>query len=454
MKLQSTLFVFLLLFNGAMAQIQPMPELSSENVSKYTRMCRESIYKDMKGMYREKGKAMKYPFLAPGSQQYIDMIWDWDSWLSNIALRQILLENGSEKDRKEAIAYEQGCVLNFLEYSGIEGWIPDCITRDSKTGNDARPGNYYENNMHKPVLAQHAAFISKNNGGNVEWLREVFFNLQAFENNYLNHHLNKATGLLYWQSDGGIGVDNDPCTFGRPKGSSGSIFLNCLMYKEMLAMVYLADQLNLQEIASEYQKNADAFKVSIQKNCWDERNGFYYSVDLNLIHHKPETHGGLHIGGPLSWDCLIQRIDVWSGFLAMWAGIAEPDQAKRMVEENYKNTKTFNAPAGVRTLSKLEKMYSIRASGNPSCWLGPVWIISNYMTWKGLVKYGYTEEAKELAKKTIVILGYDFERYGALHEYYQPENGQPVLNKGFENWNFLVLNMAAWLENKPLVEEF
>ena len=28
------------------------------------------------------------------------------------------------------------------------------------------------------------------------------------------------------------------------------------------------------------------------------------------------------------------------------------------------------------------------------------------------------------------------------------------LNKGFQNWNLLVLNMAAWLEGKPLAEEF
>jgi putative isomerase len=29
-----------------------------------------------------------------------------------------------------------------------------------------------------------------------------------------------------------------------------------------------------------------------------------------------------------------------------------------------------------------------------------------------------------------------------------------VLNKGFQNWNYLVLNMAAWLEGKDTVREF
>jgi putative isomerase len=162
----------------------------------------------------------------------------------------------------------------------------------------------------------------------------------------------------------------------------------------------------------------------------------------------------LHSGYPRDYDCLIQRIDVWSGFMAMWAGIATPEQAKRMVEEHYRNEKTFNAPYGVRTLSKLEKMYNVRGSGNPSLWTGPVWGISNYVVFSGLVSYGYEQDARELARKTILLFGRDFERFGALHEYYLPDSGEPVLNKGFQNWNYLVLNMAAWYEGKERVREF
>jgi putative isomerase len=70
------------------------------------------------------------------------------------------------------------------------------------------------------------------------------------------------------------------------------------------------------------------------------------------------------------------------------------------------------------------------------------------------VKYGYTDDARELVAKTIRLLGRDFEQNGALHEYYLPDSGEPVLNKGFQNWNYLVLNMVAWYEGKPYVEEF
>jgi putative isomerase len=157
---------------------------------------------------------------------------------------------------------------------------------------------------------------------------------------------------------------------------------------------------------------------------------------------------------PRDWPCLIQRIGTWSGFLALWAGLATREQAARIVAEHGRNERTFNAPFGVRTLSRLEKMYNLRASGNPSSWLGPVWGISNYLTWRGLVNYGFKAEAEELAEKTIRLFGRDLERFGTLHEYYQPENGEPILNPGFQNWNYLVLNMAEWLRGREPVAEF
>jgi hypothetical protein len=75
-----------------------------------------------------------------------------------------------------------------------------------------------------------------------------------------------------------------------------------------------------------------------------QRDGFFSSVDLNLLPYEPRPFSGdsrimLHAGYPRDYDCLIQRIDVWSG--------------------------------------------------NPSLWTGPIWGISNYIVFSGLVAYGY-----------------------------------------------------------------
>ena len=425
-------------------------------LQKYIDLIRKQIFQDYRGMYRDANEVMAHPFIAPGSAQYDDQIWDWDSWLSNIALRQILKEGGDDEDVRDVETHERGCIRNFLHWSrtsgcGFDGWIPFGVKRHKGL---ERPKDIYSTNMHKPCLCQHAAFLVQQAGGDAEWLREDLYTLQSFVNNYRNHH-RADCGIYYWQDDHAIGVDNDPCTYARPPRSSGSIYLNVLMFKELEALAYLLDCVNLDEVAAQYRQDAERLKAAIQEYCWDERDGFFYSVDLNLL--PGPKHEWLHFTGSgqlRDWPCLIQRIGVWSGFLPLWAGLATPEQAERCAREHYRNAATFGAPYGVRTLSKMEKMYNLRASGNPSSWLGPIWGVSNYMTFRGFVRYGLHDDARDLAEKTVRLFGMDYERHGALHEYYQPENGEPILNKGFQNWNYLVLNMIAWLEGGEPVAEF
>ena len=301
-----------------------LPAPTQANVEKYKAICRKHINKEIHGMYREAGGSLPYPFLAPGSSQYLDMLWDWDSWLSDIALRQIILNCGTPKDSVQALQYERGCVLNALHYGGMDGWIPIWIERNAPSRSEMLAHrNPWRSNMHKPTLAQHAAFIVRTMNGDAEWLREPFYYLQAFVSKYMNHHRHPATGLLYWETDEAIGVDNDPSTFYRPDESSGSIFLNALMYKELLAMAYLSRCLSLSETAMQYDREAESLARAIRTHCWDPRDRFYYSVDLNLRPvEKPRVDGVspsdlfLHVGQPRQYDCLIQRFSLWSGFMA------------------------------------------------------------------------------------------------------------------------------------------
>lgn len=419
-------------------------------MQEYIKAIRLYMSGNYKEMYREKGGIFPYGFLTPGSPSYGDVLWDWDSYFSDVALRQILKDAGA--DSNEAIAYERGCVLNYLFFAGSDGFIPIMIARDSKVS-ELRPKDIYRENMHKPILAQHAAFLVKYDNGSAAWLKNDFQKLQYHINNYINHHKHKATGLFYWQTDKMIGVDNDPCTFYRPDGSSGSIYLNCLMAKELEAMAYLSERLGMNASAIIYREERENLIQAIRKHCYDERDGFFYNVDLNLREVDFSDGEFYHRGMPRHWDCLIQRIDVWSGFMALWAGVATDEQAKRVVER-YRDKKSFNCEGGIRTLSAQEKMYRIVASNNPSCWLGPVWGISNYLTFRGLLKYGFMEEAREICERTIKLLGRDIIRNGEMHEYYSPDDGEPVINPGFQNWNMLVLNMIDWYEGREYIEEF
>lgn len=386
-------------------------------------------------MFREPDGQLLHKFIVPGSV-YSNSLWDWDSWLTDVALHQI-----TEDDFDE---YAKGCILNFLEHIDKDGRIPMMIAPKSQLPQILDS----ETNGHKPCLAQHAAFITKQSGS-AEWLRPYFSKIVRFVDCYINNNRHE-NGLYFWIDDCAIGVDNDPCVFYRPKRSSGSIYLNCFMYKELDALVYLGKLLG--EDVNKYEMEKENLKATVREHCFDEKDGMYYSVDLNLLPIDLDSY--LHKGAPRHWDCLIQRIGSWSGFLAMWAGIATTEQAERMVKENLLDEKAFWAPFGVRTLSKYEKMYAIKKSGNPSCWLGPVWGIANYMVFRGLVKYGFDKEARELADKTLKMFENDLANGGELHEYYDPESGEPIMNAGFQNWNLLSVNMRAWLNGEKTVEEF
>ncbi|HWC61090.1 MAG TPA: trehalase family glycosidase, partial [Verrucomicrobiae bacterium] len=335
-------FTALWLAGFAAANAFSQPKLDATNgvsaTADYPEIVKASILRDYPGMLHSPTGALAHAFITPGSV-YASQIWDWDSWLSDVALCQIVTDLGRSSDKQKMLSYGEGCVLNFLEAARPDGSIPIQLqvkARSAPPPDTAQDGE--RANVHKPVLAQHAAFLVKLNHGDAEWLRGKFQVLQAFQKYYREQQYHAATGLYFWRDDFAIGVDTDPATFFRPRNSSGSIYLNCLMYKELRAMAYLARCLQLDKaVGDQYDRQADDLKAAVQKNCWDERDGYFYSVDLNLLPFtgKPGHYFGrelvLHAGHPRDYDCLIQRIEGWSGFLAMWSGIATPEQAKRMV---------------------------------------------------------------------------------------------------------------------------
>lgn len=407
-------------------------------MDKKIELINEYMLREYGRMLRDGEGFLQYPNIVPGSKAYETSLWDWDSFFTDVALRQLFVYNGTEVDISE---YEKGCILNFLVNGEESGRLPIFIT----------PTRVYpshknqQTNTHKPILAQHLAFISDSADSDYEWIRPFFHKVEKFIS-YYDSECRHSCGLYFWLDDGAQGVDNDPCNFYRQPKSCGSILLNSLMYRELLAMERISKALGYEDSAKSYSQKAEGIKDTINRLCWDERNGFYYSVDLNLLPIDPTSKR--HSGAPRNWDCLIQKIDVWSGLLPMWAGITTKERAERIVKENLLDTRTFCAKYGIRSLAKTEQMYQVIPSGNPSCWLGPAWILSNYLAFEGMLRYGFEDEAIKLAKKTIELLGKDLEECGDFHEYYDPDTGAPIFNQGFQSWNFLVINMIAYLKGK------
>ncbi len=415
------------------------------NIEKYIELIKNYSKDSYLKLTRKPMKRLKHPFIVPGAV-YKYQLWDWDSWLTDVAVRQIIADNGGTGEA-EFFECEKGCILNFLEHTDENGKMPIMID-----GDHPLPFIEESKNAHKPCLAQHLAFILQQTDNDTSWFADQTYKLEAYVDWYRRTSRHTPTGLYIFLDDTAIGVDNDPTVFFRPNGSCASVYLNVLMYKELRAMAYIMEALGDEEKANVYDIEAAELKDAINEHLYDEKCGMYFSADVNLKPIDPNRF--LHSGKSRHWDCLIMRIDTWEGFMALWAGIASPERAARVIEENMLNENTFLGEYGIRSLSRLEKMYANWPSGNPSCWLGPMWANANYMCFRALLNYGYTEKAKALAETLITVFGRDIEECGEMHEYYHPDTGEGIHGQGFQSWNLLVNNMIALIEERATVEEF
>jgi len=384
---------------------------------------------------------LQHPSIAialPG-KEYSTSLWDWDTlWTARGLFRYANLTSNSAL-HTQIVEHSQGSLLNFLDHQTADGRLPILLTTTDADPLGAVIKDDAARNQAKPIFAQLALLIA-DNASNVAWLAPHFDKLLHFYQSWMRKNLTPL-GLFVWGNDIAIGDDNDPTTFGRPPFSSANILLNCFFYSEFRAAAELAQRLHRSADADSLSRQASSLGAAIQKHCWDSRDHFFYTVDVQCVDRRAELIPKISRGMAMSWSSLPLRIQMFTGFLPMTFGLATPQQARQMIETNYKRDDRFSAASGIRSLSRLESMYSLDFSSNPSNWLGPTWILVNFLVWKGFKNYGFQQEADELAAKTLRLLSDDIATSGSMNEYYHPDTGAPLSHKGFMDWNLLVLEM-------------
>ncbi|MBO6239718.1 MAG: trehalase / alfa-L-rhamnosidase / mannosyl oligosaccharide glucosidase [Butyrivibrio sp.] len=395
------------------------------------------IEENIEGVLKEPVGFIRFPFTDPGSV-YDGNVWDWDTYWCTYGLLPIRnkLKGGSLAEK--IIDHCKGNVFNFFDWQLDDGYIPMMIE------NGRWPEPYlniqhkkgYLMNMHKPFLCQQINLISTETG-DYDWISEYLNKIDKYFDCYFNNYFDYDCGLFVWRDDIMIGMDNDPASFGRPKSSTANIFLNSFMVAELEAAATIYEKFGKDEKASFLRKDKNSLEEAIHRECFDKRDEFFYSVDVDICTRK---YDWFHKGLGVFWNTLPIRIATWSGFLPMLVNIATKEEAESL-RTHYHDEKAFTSAYGICTLGKNEKMFNIEATNNPSNWLGPVWLVANYCIFKGMLNYGYTEEAEDMCKKSVKLLAKDIKDSGQMHEYYNPFNGEPVMNGGFINWNILALNM-------------
>lgn len=417
----------------------------------YYKLITQYIARSVDRVFKSPGKHFRYHFIDPGSV-YDGNLWDWDSFWTVYALigyEKNLNDDGSFLNR--LISGAKGNIQNFLSFQLDDGYIPMMVSNSSH--DDGVPYLIRKHkegiilNMHKPFLCQQCCLVGALTGS-FSWLRDHIWRLERYFSCYDNFYFNKKCGLYVWADDVMIGMDNDPACFGRPRFSTASMFLNTFMVMELRSMSKLLASLDKHQRSRYYAEKADALSKAIQRECYDPKDRFFYSVDVDI---KTRSYDWFHKGLGVFWNTLPIKIQAWTGFLSMYSMIATKEQAEDLVKLHITNKNTFSSDFGIRSLARDEKMYNLSATNNPSNWLGPIWLVVNYTVFRGLLNYGYQKEALSLCEKTLRLLGEDLKKTGTLHEYYNPETGEPVMNPDFLNWNMLAVNMVMELNGEPSV---
>jgi putative isomerase len=392
-------------------------------------------------LLRAPGGVLKHPSIAPSlpGKAYSTSLWDWDTlWTSQGLFRLAALQH-DELLKQKLCEHVSGSLLNFLEHASPSGQIPIVMTADNPDPFHIPGKSSTSRNQAKPVFGQ-LGLLACDQRGDANWLAPHFDSILRFYDSWIRHN-SSPIGLLVWGDDVAIGDDNDPATFGRPFFSSANLLLNCLFYQDLSASAELARRIGRSKDHDRLSAQADCLARRIQTYCWDPRDNYYYSVDVQCDDRRAQLIPAVPRGMDMSWKCLPMRIQMFTGFLPLWCGIAPQQNAQKLVSTNYLDDDRLCAQWGARSLSSRETMYSLEFSSNPSNWLGPIWIIVNYLVWKALQRYGYMKEADALADKTVLLLSRDLRANGSLNEYYHPDTGAALSHKGFMDWNLLVLEM-------------
>lgn len=124
------------------------------------------------------------------------------------------------------------------------------------------------------------------------------------------------------------------------------------------------------------------------------------------------------------------------------AGAASKEQADRLVQKLSDPTK-FWRRFGVPTLSASDSYY------NPmGYWNGPIWVQWQYLIFRGLLRYAYVNEARQLVEKVLDTVIHQLKADHCFWELYSPDDYRAGWNQTYI-WTGIVARMLIDLQNFP-----
>jgi alpha,alpha-trehalase len=190
----------------------------------------------------------------------------------------------------------------------------------------------------------------------------------------------------HYRAVGESGWDNTP-RFGDDATQVVPIDLNCQLYRYELDLADFSDLLGEKDQANVWRARADERRDLIHRYLWDESSGIYWDYDLRTGERLRGTPRSL------------------ASFVPLWAGVADQDQAVRVIE----HLSAFEYDYG---LVACEAGWSDESEHNyPTGWPYSHWYVCS-----GLRAYGFNDEASRIATKWLRVVADEFTRTGTIRE--------------------------------------
>jgi putative isomerase len=316
------------------------------------------------------------PIISPGAH-YMRGIWLWDA-----AFHILGLAHGGPKARKLGL-WQVEVMLSGQQESGK-------IAREIwKTG----PRSFGRHGIQAPgimTLAANRLLASAQPGEErtaVLGAMEKFYPQLASNHRWFWANTRTGSGLCTWTT-----VDSWDTSPRWDEKVSAALDLNCWLFLDRIELAAMAESIGKADEASEWRREAEELRKAINDVHFSSKQGLFNDVleDQSLS------------------TCLTPVI-----FWPMWTGVAREDQIEAAIA-SLKDPKVFGSKWPIPSVATSHPAFRAR-----DYWRGPVWINLNWMTIRGLQRYGRREAADALREKTLDLVA----RTAILHEYYDPTDG-------------------------------
>ncbi|NJO67859.1 MAG: hypothetical protein HC830_00060 [Bacteroidetes bacterium] len=248
------------------------------------------------------------------------------------------------------------------------------------------------------------------------FLKEMYISGKAFHDYFVKNRDKDNDGLCEWGAHAVLESVRDALVAvwdetGWPSNFEG-VDVNSMLVMEAKSLELMARELGLDADARMWNDSWVKRAELINKYCWDPQTQFYYNVDKTDHDFSFRKEGDL------------KRMEI-IGFLPLWAGIVPEERVKPLLSHLFDADK-FWRKYGVPSLSAHDPYYN-----DTGYWNGPVWVQWNFLVVRGLIHYGYMDQARDLVHRVSRNMIAQLKKDHNLWEFYSPDKNWAGYHKTY-----------------------